>query len=592
MILRSYLHPALVDTIRPFRRHIPGVVLLGLLATALEGIGIGLVIPLLDVVMSGNASVQGWMPSLLASVGESVPPTQRGLFIGGAILTMVLLKNVVAYANGLLQAWIYGKSGHRLRERLSRKLVAMDASYCLTQSPSRLLNIISNESWRTSDAVAALMSILVSSAATLIFLLFLFFLSPRLTLVVLVGLALIQFVHDRLSNHFSRLGREIAQQNRGLAGRMLHHIGAWRLIRLFNREEFEINRFSDASDRVRKTGLNLQRRQIAVGPLTEVAHAILFMAVIYTAWGVGVSFGTAAAFIILLYRLQPQVRQIQSALSSLRGWNGSLDEVQWLLGARTSPPRAPGALPAPDLCHSMSFRNVGYRYVAEGRDTAALSDVSFDIPSGTSVAIIGRSGSGKSTIANLICGVIVPNEGEILLDGIKLDKIDRASWLGKIAMASQELELFDGSIAENILYGAPEADMAQVYTAAKTADADGFIRTLSEGYETVVGDRGLNLSVGQRQRIALARALLREPRLLILDEATNAMDILSEAAALKVLEGRKGKGTTIVISHHFSSIRLCDSYIRVDEGRIIAAGSIAAFDAGSLEDMLSGVLAS
>lgn len=590
-MFRSYLHPALLETMQPFRRYVPGVVILGLLATALEGIGIGLVIPLLDVVMSGDTSVQGWMPGLLASVGENVTPAQRGMFIGIAILVMIVLKNVVAYGNGLLQAWIYGKSGHRLRDLLSRRLVSMDASYCLTQPPSRLLNIISNESWRASDAVAAALSILVAGAATFIFFVFLFFLSPQLTVVVLLGLGVIQFAHDRMSNHFSRLGREIASQNRGLAGRMLHHISAWRLIRLFNREEFEIRRFSEASENVRHVALNLLRRQIAVGPLTEVAHAALFMAVIFTAWGLGVSFGTTAAFIILLYRLQPQVRQIQSSLAALRGWNGSLDEVQWLLTARPTPPRPHAAQPAPDIRQGITFRDVGYSYVAEGRNTTALKDVSFEIPAGTSVAVIGRSGSGKSTIANLICGVIDPVEGEIIVDGLRLDNIDRDSWLGKIAMASQELELFDGTITENILYGQPGASRDQVEAAAKAADAEGFIQKLPEGYDTVVGDRGLNLSAGQRQRIALARALLRQPRLLILDEATNAMDILSEAAALKILESRRGNGTTIVISHHLSSIRLCDSYIRINEGRIIAAGSTAAFDDSTLEEVLSNAMA-
>lgn len=590
-MFRSYLHPALLETMRPFRGYVPGVVLLGLLATALEGIGIGLIVPLLDVVMSNDASVQGWMPGILASVGESVPPAQRGLFIGLAILALIVLKNIVAYGNGLLQAWIYGKSGHRLRDLLSRRLVSMDASYCLTQPQSRLLNIISNESWRASDAVAAALAVLVGGAATFIFLIFLFFLSPQLTIVVLVGLGLIQFVHDRMSKHFSRLGQQIAWQNRGLAERMLHHISAWRLIRLFNREEFEARRFSDASEQVRHVALNLLRRQIAVGPLTEVAHAALFMAVIYTAWGLGVSFGTTAAFIILLYRLQPQVRQIQSSLAALRGWNGSLDEVNWLLNARPAPPRPATAVPAPDITQGISFRNVSYRYVADGRDTAALSDVSFDIPAGSSVAIIGRSGSGKSTIANLICGVIDPVEGEILVDGLRLDGITRETWLAKIAMASQELELFDGTIRDNILYGASDALPDDIRAAAEAADAEGFIRDLPDGYDTAVGDRGLNLSAGQRQRIALARALLRQPRLLILDEATNAMDILSEAAALKILDSRRRHGTTLVISHHLSSIRLCDSYIRINGGRIVASGSTADFEDSSLEDVLNTVMA-
>lgn len=586
MLVTSYVHPCLKTVLRPLRTHVPAVVLLGLVATAFEGIGIGLVIPLLDVVMSEETTTQGWMPGILASVGESLPEDRRGVFLGGAILLMVVLKNLVAYINGLLQAWIYGQAGHHLRGLLSDRLVSMEAGYCMTQPPSRLLNIVSNESWRASDAVAAFLTILVSAAATIIFLLFLLALSPQLTAVVLVGLALIQVAHDRLSRHFSRLGSEIARQNRGLAARMLHVVNSWRLIRLFNREKAETARFDDASESVRRAALRLQSRQIAVGPMIEIAHAILFMIVIFVAWGVGVSFGTAAAFIILLYRLQPQVRQIQSALSSLRGWNGSLDEVQWLLTASSDPPSPARAVPAPGLEHGISLENVSYRYRGEGRSGPALSGVSLDIPAGSSVAIIGRSGSGKSTIANLICGLILPTEGSILVDGVPMTAIHKVSWLNSVALASQELELFDGTIAENIRYGAPDASHDRIVEAAQAADAHDFVSSLPQAYDTTVGDKGVSLSAGQRQRIALARALVRDPALLILDEATNAMDILSESAALRILDDRRGRGTTIVISHHLSSIRLCDQYVKIEAGRVVASGSTAEFGDGTLEEML------
>jgi ABC-type multidrug transport system fused ATPase/permease subunit len=565
---------------------VPAVVILGLVATALEGIGIGLVIPLLDVVMSGETTAEGWMPGILVSVGEAFPEDRRGIILGAAILLMITLKNVVAYGNGLLQAWIYGQSGHHLRGMLSQRLVTMEAGYCMTQPPSRLLNIVSNESWRASDAVAAYLSILVSAAATLIFLCFLLVLSPELTAVVLAGLVAIQVAHDRLSRHFSGLGVEIARQNRGLAARMLHVVDAWRLIRLFRREAAETARFEGASERVRRATMRLQGRQLAVGPAIEIAHAILFMTVIFVAWRVGVSFGTAAAFIILLYRLQPQVRQIQSALSSLRGWNGSLDEVAWLLDGAPGIPAQDGAVPAPALRDGIRFDNVHYRYRGEHRTDVALSGVTLDIEAGSSLAVIGRSGSGKSTIANLICGLILPTRGEILVDGIPMSRIDRASWLNSVALASQELGLFDGTVAENIRYGAPEASSERIERAARAADAHDFVAALPGGYDTPVGDRGVSFSAGQRQRISLARALVRDPALLILDEATNAMDILSESAALRLIGDRRGRATTVVISHHLSSIRLCDRYARVEAGRVVASGPTAEFDDGKLAAMM------
>ncbi|MBS1302738.1 ATP-binding cassette domain-containing protein [Loktanella sp. SALINAS62] len=244
------------------------------------------------------------------------------------------------------------------------------------------------------------------------------------------------------------------------------------------------------------------------------------------------------------------------------------------------------AVPAPSLQNGIKLNNVSYRYQGDGRSSSALSGVSLDIPAGSSVAIIGRSGSGKSTIANLICGLLVPTDGKILVDGVPMTAIDTISWLNSVALASQELELFDGTIAENIRYGAPEAPHDQIIEAARAADAHDFISALPQAYDTDVGDKGVSLSAGQRQRISLARALVRDPALLILDEATNAMDILSETAALKILDDRRGRGTTIVISHHLSSIRLCDRYVKIEAGRVVASGSITDFDDGTLEDML------
>ncbi|MFD0981624.1 ABC transporter ATP-binding protein [Tropicimonas aquimaris] len=585
-LYETYVHGSISAVLGPFRRYLPAVVLLGLLATALEGIGIGLVIPLLDVVVSGDSNAQGFLPGLLVSFGETVPRETRGLLIGGAILALLSVKNIVVYANGLLQAWIYGQAGHRLRTALAQKLTAMDASDLLSEPPSRMLNIISNESWRSADAVAAVMGIMVNATAALILLAFLMAMSWQLTLVVLLGITVIQYAHERMSQHFAGLSTIITDQNRGLAGRMLHLVAAWRLIRLFGREGFEKERFAQASDSVRLAALDLQKRQMAVAPITEIAHATLFMAVIFFAWSLGITFGTAAAFIILLYRLQPQVRQIQARLAALRGWTGSLDEVQWLMTAAPAGSTPSGDLPAPALTQGLAFESVSFHYAGAASDRPALHDATFEVPAGTSLAIIGRSGSGKSTMAHLLCRLLEPTSGQIVVDGIPLSEIDGADWLAHMAVASQELELFDGSVTDNIRYGAPEAGEDRVLEAARQADADEFIRTLPKGYDTGVGDRGLSLSAGQRQRIALARALVREPRLLIMDEATNAMDLLSERAALRILEHRRGKGTTLVISHHLSSIKRCDRFIRLDRGRIVESGTTQDFNEEQLARML------
>jgi ATP-binding cassette, subfamily B, bacterial MsbA len=564
----DWQHATLRSALKPVRGWVPGVVVLGLAATALEGFGIAMLAPLISIATGAGDTVT--LPGPLAALTEGMSSTAKVILIGGVIFALITAKNLVAWANGALQAWIYGRAAQSIRENLARSFLNSDPAFCLTASSSRLLNVVSNESWRAADAVAARLSLLVHLTAATILLLFLLAISPMLTLFVAIGLLSMHLVQEALTRQFGRLGREVTDLNRDLAARMLHLIGAWRLIRLSANEATEQTRFSDASDKVRRAGLRLQLRQTAVGPLIEIAYAALFLVVLWVAWRLGITFGEAAAFTILLYRMQPQVRGIQNSRTALRGWLGSLDEVGWLLKQPTRVGDSHEKMLAPPLKDGVTFDRVSFSY-APNR-APALSEASFELRWGEVVAIIGRSGSGKSTVVNLLCGLIRPDAGQILIGPTPLSAIAPSAWMPRIAVASPELELFDGTVIENILYGSPTRDLQAAMTAARQAGADDFVRALPQGYDTRVGNRGTELSAGQRQRIALARAVLRQPDILIMDEATNAMDLVSEAHALEILDRRRGNGISIVVSHHLSSIRACDRFLLFEDGRLISSG--------------------
>ncbi|WP_167531340.1 MULTISPECIES: ABC transporter ATP-binding protein [unclassified Mesorhizobium] len=567
-------------------RLLPAVVVLGLVGAALEGFGIGLIIPLLGIIM-GHADAAGMagLSAVFQYFGSGLDERDRLIVISVAILGSIILKNVFAFANTLLTTFIYGKASHSIRSALSEQLLRIGYPFFLQQSPGRLLNIISNESWRASDAIQIMLSAIVSASAAIILLAFLLLLSWQMTLLVTLGLALIQVVHAVLSANLKAPSRSVASRNSDLASQMLHLVHAGRLIRIFGQESREQAVFDQASDAVRRAAFVLLTRQGALPPLTEVLHAMLFLAVVIGAWFANVSFPLIVAFVILLYRLQPHMRALQMSWSQLQGLSGSLEEVDWMLDPADKPKPPQGDGPFHGLRQGISFDDVAFTYSGTDARAAALHSATFDIRSGRSTALIGRSGAGKTTIVNLLCRFVEPSSGGILVDGSPLDQIDPSQWRRHVALASQELELVDGTISENITYGQDSATSGDAERAARLAEAHEFIEHLPQGYDTVVGYRGVNLSAGQRQRIALARALVRDPDLLILDEATNAVDGLSEAAIVETLKSRAGRRTTLVISHHHSTISFCDDVVILSGGRVKKQAPFAALASLSMDEL-------
>lgn len=567
-------------------RLLPAVVVLGLLSAALEGFGIGLIIPLLNIIMGqqGQTGMAGFS-AVFQHVGASLSERDRLIVISVAILGSIVLKNLFAYANTLLTTFIYGKASHSIRSALSEQLLRVGYPFFLQQSPGRLLNIISNESWRASDAIQITLGAIVNASAAIILLTFLLLLSWQMTLLVTLGLALVQVAHAMLSANLKAPSRSVASRNSQLASQMLHLVHAGRLIRIFGQEQREKAAFDQASDAVRRAAFVLLTRQGALPPLTEILHAMLFLAVVIGAWFANVSFPLIVAFVILLYRLQPYMRSLQMAWSQLQGLSGSLEEVTWMLDPSDKPAPPQGDAAFPGLSQGIKFEDVTFTYSGSEQRAVVLHAASFDIRSGRSTALIGRSGAGKTTVVNLLCRFVEPDSGRILVDGSPLDRIDPSQWRKHIALASQELELVDGTIFENIVYGQDAASADDAERAAKLAEAHGFIEQLPQGYRTVVGYRGVNLSAGQRQRIALARALVRDPDILILDEATNAVDGLSEAAIVETLKSRAGRRTTIVISHHRSTISFCDDVVILSHGRVKKQAPFAALATLSMDEL-------
>jgi len=555
---------------------IPASALLSLIGSALEGFGIGLLIPLLTEILGTSLAPAGsGVMGLFAHVAAAFPPAWRLTGVAGCILGLIVLKAAFQMLYWIVVAWVDGKAGHDIRSALGQQLLSLGYSFFLEQDPIRLVTIVSTESWRASDAIRLAFAITASAGAVLIFACFLFAVSWKLSLLVALGVFLIRSAQVVFARRLESLSDRVATANRELAARMMTVIEAMRLIRIFGQQAREHARFVHASESVRLALLNVERNASVMSPLFEVLHAGLFIAILLSAQRFGLALPAIITFLALLYRMQPQLMSLSRSRLELAAMRGPVREVAWLLDPSDKPAAPSGTQKFPGMHGPIVLENVGFSYPSRREGGQALSDVDLTIHPKRALAILGSSGAGKTTLVNLLCRLLEPSAGRILLDGMDVSQIDPSLWLSQVTLAGQDIDLVDGAVADNIAYGMPDASFESIVEAAKLADADRFIRALPDGYRTNVGSRGLGLSGGQRQRIGIARALLRDPQLLILDEATNAVDGISEAAIMTLIERRAGHRATIVISHRPSTIASCQDGVVLEAGRVIEAGPLS-----------------
>jgi ABC-type multidrug transport system fused ATPase/permease subunit len=408
-----------------------------------------------------------------------------------------------------------------------------------------------------------------------VFTLLLVALSWRLTLLVVLGVAIVSAIIQIVTRAARRLGKEGVDANTTLSDHMLDALEGVREIQMFVLGRHRQALFDALSDRVRSIFLRLDLFHRATAPLSELLYVSLLLGLLLAGVAAHGSIPSIIVFLLVLYRLQPQIRQVDSARLSLVSLTTSVEEVMRFL----RPPAAHVldsrriAAPLPidfEPGEAIEFEDVSFAY--DPASEFRIEHLNIRIPLGQSTGIVGRSGSGKSTLVSLLARFYEPNGGRILIGGRALSAVDVDAWRSRIAWVSQDAHLFRTTIRENIRYGRLDATDHEIVSAARDADAHDFIRTLPDGYDTKVGSGGTDLSSGQVQRITLARAIVRKPEILILDEATNSLDSLSEEFIRARLETMPGPHTLITISHRWSAVRGADHVIVLDGGRVSEQG--------------------
>ena len=592
MLIRRFIAPY-------YKGYLSLAVLFNILSALLNLVAFALVMPILNILFQIEERVTTYIPfsslDLTTQAGWSqmkeVVTNNFGYFVSQLIETegasytliilgvylvlMTLLKVGATYLGGFFLVPIRTGVVRDLRNQLNAKILALPLGFFSEERKGDVLARITGDVGEVENSVMSSLDLLLKNPILIfVYLGSMLVISWQLTLFVFLVLPIAGFVMGRVGKSLKRTSLEAQNQWGQLISQVEETLGGLRIVKAFTAEEFVDKRFRDSNEEYRQTVIGVNRRQLLAHPVSELLGTATIAIVLWYGGSLilnqdsSIDASTFIYYLVIFYSLINPLKDLSKGAYAIRRGMGSMERVDRILQAEST--ITDPAQPKPVVFNeAIRLEKVSFRYAEEW----VLRDVDLTIRKGQTVALVGHSGSGKSTLVDLIPRFYDVVEGRITIDGTDIREVAVADLRRLMGNVNQEPILFNASVFENIAFGVEGATLEKVRQAAEVAHADEFINEMPAGYDTNIGDRGGKLSGGQRQRLSIARAVYKNPPILILDEATSALDTKSERLVQSALDHLMEGRTTIVIAHRLSTIIHADVICVVDDGRIVEQGT-------------------
>jgi subfamily B ATP-binding cassette protein MsbA len=526
----------------------------------------------------GGSGVMDWVRKQMNDFGKAHEGNKMAilLLICGIMMGSIFLKNLFFYISLYILNPLKNKVVTSFRADLYDKVLRLPIGYFTEQRKGDLMSRITNDISEVENSVVSTLEGWFKDPLQIILTLTaLLFLSIQLTLFLLVILPVVGFIIGRISRSLKKQSMASAEKQGEAVSVLDETLGGLRVIKAFNAEKLLREKFFEINNSLLQVKNKINRKRDLASPLSETMGIFVFCCILlYGGYLIfskhdGLEGAIFMTYLGMFYNIISPAKNLSNSFYNIQKGSAAIGRIEEVLNADVIIEDLPNAKPLVEFKSSIELKNVIFRY--DG--ITILDNINLTIKKGTTVALVGSSGAGKSTLADLVPRFHDATEGELLIDGINIKEYSLISVRSHMGIVTQEPILFNDTIASNISLGMQNASMEQIVTAAKVANAHSFIEKKEDGYLSNIGDRGSKLSGGERQRLTIARAVLKNPPILILDEATSSLDTESEKLVQDAINNVMENRTTLVIAHRLSTVRHADVIVVLQKGKIIQQGT-------------------